>query len=59
MTIRIAIAWAALNKLTSIWKSNLPDDLKHSALDVNENGRQAPQTHKHPKKIADKTTDNT
>ena len=30
MTIRITKAWAALNKLTSIWKSNLPDDLKRS-----------------------------
>ena len=30
MTIRIAKAWAALNKLTSIWKSNLPDNLKRS-----------------------------
>ena len=30
MTIWITKAWAALNKLTSIWKSNLPDDLKRS-----------------------------
>ena len=30
MTIRITKVWAALNKLTRIWKSNLPDDLKRS-----------------------------
>ena len=30
MEIRITKAWAALNKLASIWKSNIPDDLKRS-----------------------------
>ena len=30
MKIRIAKAWAALNKMDIIWKSELPDDLKRS-----------------------------
>ena len=34
MTIRITKAWAALNKLASIWKSNLPDNLKRSFFRV-------------------------
>ena len=30
MKIRIAKAWAALNKMDIVWKSDLPDDLKRS-----------------------------